>query len=49
MTKTKTEMPSNAQQNGIGTDSTNSGVAGFATEAAGEAVRTTSAAGALGG
>ena len=49
MRKTRTEVPSNAQQNGIGIDSTNSGVASFATEAAGKTLRTTSAAGALGG
>ncbi len=49
MTKTKAEMPSNAQHNGIGTNSTNSGVAASATLTAGEAVRTTAAAGALGG
>ena len=49
MTKTKAEMPSNAQQNGIGTDSTNSGVIGLATDAVSGGVRMTGAAGALGG
>jgi hypothetical protein len=35
MIRTKADTPSSAQQNGIGTDSTNPGDSGFATDAGG--------------